>query len=264
MTPDAQRNQCGLFLKALFERKPATTVVMIMQAPRWSEAKAFQSWPPAVELAFGRPDVYVGCCALRRKPGRGSRGGEAEAAFFPGAWVDVDINRSPDGHGGFVAGHAPSQAEALAEINRLAMPTLVVTSGYGFQPWYLLDEPLTLTDVAGQRRAKRIVYGIQRRLEHDAGWKVDNTADLARVLRLPGTLNTKGGRAAEVAIVRSGGPGYSLERLQELGAEFAGEEEGNGKPTARPREHWIELIRDGVDSGEPGAERHERIWQLAG
>ena len=262
MNADAQRNQCGMFLKALFEGKPAGTVVMIMQSPRWSEAKAFQSWPPAVELSFGKPDVYVGCCALKRKPGKGSRGGEAEAAFLPGCWIDVDVNGSPDGHGGVVTGHAPSQEAAITALGRLAKPTLVVSSGYGLQPWYLLAEPLVLIDAGVQRRAKRIVYGLQRRLEHDAGWKVDNTADLARVLRLPGTTNIKGEQSVGVTLAYTGGPRYRLAELEELGAEFApeGEDTGNGWKPARPSEDWARLIRDGVDSGE----RHERIWQLAG
>ena len=259
MTADAQRNQCGMFLKSLFEGKPGGTVVMIMQAPRWGEAKAFQSWAPAVELSFGKPDVYVGCCALKRKPGKGSRGGEAEAAYLPGAWIDVDINGSPDGHGGLVTGHAPSGEAAITALGKLAKPTLVVNSGYGLQPWYLLDRPLVLRDAGIQRRAKRVVYGLQRRLEHDAGWKVDNTADLARVLRLPGTLNAKGPAPVGVSIVYSGGPRYQLEQLERLGAGFAGEDDA-GRKAALPAGEWASLIRDGVDSGE----RHERIWQIAG
>ena len=262
MNADVQRNQCGMFLKALFQGKPSGTVVMVMQAPRWSEAKAFLSWAPAVEMSFGKPDVYVGCCAQKRKPGRGARGGEAEAAFLPGAWIDVDINGSPDGHGGLVTGHAPSRDAAITALGALAKPTLVVNSGYGLQPWYLLAEPLVLRDAGVQRRAKRIVYGLQRRLAHDAGWKVDNTADLARVLRLPGTTNTKGEQPVAVSVVYSAGPRYPLSELEQLGAGFALEEDdaGNGYKPARASGDWAALIRDGVDSGD----RHERIWQLAG
>lgn len=259
LTADAQRNQCGLFLKSLFEVKPSSTVVMVMQAPRWGEAKAFRSWPPAIETSFGRPDVYVGCCALKRPPGKGARGGEREAAFLPGAWIDVDVDGSPDGHGGVVTGHAPSHDAAIAELKRLARPTLAVGSGYGLHVWYLLDPPLALRDAGEQRQARRIVHGLQRRLEHDAGWKVDNTSDLARVLRLPGTTNTKGSEPVDVQIVYSGGPRYWLEQLQELGASFAGDEQEEER-TARPAGEWAQMIRDGVDSGE----RHERIWQLAG
>lgn len=261
MNADAQRSQAALFLRALFERKPTTTVVMIMQAPHWSEAKAFRSWPPAVEMSFGQPDVYVGCCALKRKPGKGARGGASEAAFMPGCWIDVDINGSPDGHGGVVTGHAPSQDAAIKTLGQLAKPTFVVSSGYGFQPWYLLDEPLVLIDAGVQRRAKRIVYGLQRRLEHDAGWKVDNTADLARVLRLPGTTNSKGEQPVDVSIVYSGGPRYQLAELEQLGAGFTDDDDtGNGWKPAKSAGDWVNIISAGADSGE----RHERIWQLAG
>jgi hypothetical protein len=259
MTVDAQRNQCGLFLKALFDGKPGSTVVMIMQAPRWSEAKAFLAWPPAIEACFSQADVYVGCCALKRQPGKGSRGGESEAAFLPGAWIDVDINGSPDGRGGRVMGHAPSQDAAIKSIKTLAKPTLAVSSGYGLHIWYLLAEQFALADAGAQRRAKRIVHGIQRRLEHEAGWKVDNTADLARVLRVPGTMNTKGDTPVDVHIVYSGGPRYQLEQLEQLGAEHAGDADTGPKP-GRSSGDWAEIIAAGADIGE----RHEAIWRLAG
>jgi hypothetical protein len=261
MSTDARRNQAALFLKELFGDKPAWAVVMVMQAPRWHEAKAFRSWQPVVEMSYGRPDVYVGCCPLKREPGKGARGRESEAALMPAAWSDIDINGSPDGHGGVVTGHAPSRDAAMEAVEKLVRPTLVVCSGFGLQPWWLLDEPLLLRDAGVQRRAKRIVHGLQRRLEHDAGWKVDNTADLSRVLRLPGTTSTKGPEPVDVFIVSSGGPRYSLVELERLGADFAGDTDGrDGHQHARPASEWVRIIREGADSGE----RHERIWQLAG
>jgi hypothetical protein len=254
LTPDAQRNQCGWFLKALFDRKPTSTVVMVMQAPRWSEAKAFLSWPPVVEAGFGRPDVYVGCCALHRPPGKGRRGGESEAVLLPAAWADVDVNGGPDGR----TGYAPSMEAALDAVSTLAPPTMTVGSGYGIQSWWVLNEPLVMTDAGIQRRAKRIVHGVQRRLAHNSGFKVDNTADLARVLRLPGTLNAKGDTPVDVSIVQSGGPLYSLGALEELGAEFADDEPEHR--TERTPGDWLDLIGGSVETGE----RHEAIWKLAG
>jgi hypothetical protein len=127
----------------------------------------------------------------------------------------------------------------------------------------VLREPLVLRDAGVQGQARRIVYGIQRRLAHDAGWKVDNTADLARVLRLPGTTNTKGEEPVDVRIVHSGGPRYQLAGLEQLGADFAGD--GDAEPAgvwkpARPAGEWAQTVRAGADSGE----RHELIWKLSG
>jgi hypothetical protein len=156
----AQRYQARAFLKALFEYKPATAVVMVMRDGHWSKADAYLSWPPIVER-FGGADVYVGCCALARKPGKGSRGKASEAGFLPGAWADVDINGSPiRGSDKVVAGHAPSLEAAIRAIVALAPPALVVHSGYGVQPRWLIEHGLVLRDAGLQRRAERCVPGL--------------------------------------------------------------------------------------------------------
>ena len=262
MTADAQRYQAHTFLKALFAYKPASTVVMVMQEGRWERPDAYHSWQPVVEQ-FGRADVYVGCCALVREPGRGSRGKESEAGFFPGAWADVDINGSPiRGSDQVVAGHAPSLEAASRAIVTLAPPTLVVHSGYGLQAWWLVEQGVKLLDAGMQRRAKRCVQGLQRRLSHDAGWKVDATGDLARVLRLPGTVNTKSGTGVPVRLSSRVGPRYTLEDLEKLAGDQL--EQADKPVAARPVGEWVQLIRDGDINPAEGAGRHDQVWRLAG
>ena len=48
MNADVERNQCGLFLKSLFQGKPSGTVVMGQGAGDHggAEAKAFNAWSP--------------------------------------------------------------------------------------------------------------------------------------------------------------------------------------------------------------------------
>lgn len=99
---------------------------------------------------------------------------------------------------------------------------------------------------------------MRRRLAADAGWKVDSTGDLARVLRLPGTMNTKADPAVPVRLAPTTGPRYTFEQLEQIAGDHL--EQANGKPEPRPAEEYAALVRDGVDVGE----RHERIWQLAG
>lgn len=258
-TADAQRYQAHTFLRALFEHKPVSTVVMVMRDGEWAKANPYLSWTPVVEM-FGRGDVYVGCCALVRKPVRGSRGKASEAGFLPGAWADVDIDGSPvRGSDRTVTGHAPSLEAALQAIVAVAPPTLTVHSGYGVQPWWLINHGVVLRDAGMQRRAERCVQGLQRRLAADAGWKVDSTGDLARVLRLPGTMNTKADPPVPVRLAQTTGPRYTLEELEKLAGDHL-QTSDDEAPVPRPAGEWAQEIRDGVDTGD----RHEQIWKLAG
>ena len=267
LSVEAQRYQAHSFLTSLFELKPSTAAIVVAQEGRWHEATGFLSIHPVVERVATRPDFYVGACALLRKPGRGARGKESEAAFMPGAWIDVDIDGSPiRGRTETVTGHAPSRAVALDAIRAIGEPTLIVNSGYGLQPWFLLERGLVLHDAGEQRLARRIVHGLQRRLEREAGWKVDATADLARVMRVPGTVNTKAADPAPVELLPDGGPRYTLEQLQELAGGDLGlalAAAAEVPPAPSPGE-WAERIRDGVGTDTEDTTRHERIWQLTG
>lgn len=254
------RDQALAFLRALFEHKPTGTVITVVQLPHAAMAHGYNAPGPVVDRVLGRAECYVGACALARQPGRGKRTADI-AAFLPGAWIDVDINGSPvRGSAEPVTGHAPDWRTAVEAVFALAPPTFAVASGYGLQPWWLFNGGYVMHDAGEQARGERLVRGIQRRLAHDAGWEVDSTADLARILRIPGTTNDKDpARPMPVRLLGSGGPRYALDELEALGRDFADTGDGNPAKIARPPEHWVSVLRDGGDGN-----RHDRVWQLTG
>ncbi len=158
-------------------------------------------------------DVYFGVAlqdrglavalARRRKkhgpkiPAAAVRGSAKSAAVLPGVWIDVDVRG--DHH---KSADLPPDLETATGLLAAVPhpPSVLVASGGGLHAYWLLDEAWILDSEAARAEAaslsRRLQWAVRRRArDHD--WKIDNTADLARVLRLPGTLNHK----------RSGVPG---------------------------------------------------------
>uniref|UniRef100_I2Q6Z1 DUF3987 domain-containing protein n=1 Tax=Desulfovibrio sp. U5L TaxID=596152 RepID=I2Q6Z1_9BACT len=73
-------------------------------------------------------------------------------------------------------------------------PTIVVHSGHGLQVWFLFDKPRKFDSEEQREKAQALSKAFQKAILNVAGakgWELDNTADLARILRLPGTINNK-------------------------------------------------------------------------
>lgn len=173
-------------------------------------------------LADAGADVYVGVQLLRAVPPprrgadgrlRQGRGGAADTCGLVALSADLDF--AGPGHAETRCSGLPlppTASAALSVLDGLPEPTLTVATGGGLHVWWLLHAHARL-DVAGAAAVSRgwgamvCARGAQR------GWHVDPTGDLARVLRLPGTLNHKYGTVVEVVGV---GPRHELAELAAL------------------------------------------------
>lgn len=113
----------------------------------------------------------------------------------------------------------PSRAEALEFVKALPIsPSIVVDSGGGLHLYWLLDKPWIIQNEEDRQRIASLSERLQAeviRLGKDHGWKFDNTSDLARVLRVPGTFNRKGPDPLPVRIMQfSPNARYSVEQLE--------------------------------------------------
>jgi hypothetical protein len=136
-------------------------------------------------------DVYLGCGLSPTDNGPDHRCKAAEVVAIPGLWADVDI--AGPAHKG--KGLPPDLDVAWSVINDMPLPpSLVVNSGHGLQPWWLLPAPWVFAGGGERDDAASLVQEWQGRLHEIAArkkWTLDSTHDLARILRLPGTLNRK-------------------------------------------------------------------------
>lgn len=135
-------------------------------------------------------DVYVSCGLRRRGLSPSERGREEDVVAIPGAWIDIDIKS--DAHK--ATDLPPSLEDAASLLEELPEPTLVVDSGHGLHAWWLFQHLLRIDSDQDRRTARSIVAGVQscvRRKAQEKGWRIDSTADISRVLRIPGTQNCK-------------------------------------------------------------------------
>jgi hypothetical protein len=144
-------------------------------------------------------DIYFETCLQSERPAPGKRGDAKSKTVMPGIWMDIDV--AGPGH---ASSEYPQTKEEALEFAKELGSTLVVDSGGGLHAYFLFDEPWIFNDETEREKAQASVQYSQKLIiekgkEHD--WKLDNTSDLARLLRIPGTFNHKAESKREVNII---------------------------------------------------------------
>ena len=91
-------------------------------------------------------------------------------------------------------------------------PSIVVNSGNGIHGYWLLDKPFII-ETEEDRHISSIFKGFGRYVNSEAkkhGWKIDSVYDLARILRVPGTINHKLGMGAKCEVIESHDERHSI------------------------------------------------------
>jgi hypothetical protein len=171
----------------------------------------------------GTPGIYLRATTVRPGVvgtadgnGRPRRGGADDAAELIGLWSDIDI-AGP--------GHKTSKplpptvpdAVSIVSAAGLPTPTAWIHSGGGLYAWWLLDQPANLPGVVELSAAAALSSRWQAQLHHGAatlGFEYGaGVSDLARVLRLPGTVNRKTDAPVACQLVGVAGPRYTFDQL---------------------------------------------------
>lgn len=142
-------------------------------------------------LLSEKMDVYFSVGLHSQKPPAGKRGASETVTVIPGLWMDVDIKDS--GHKKMELPSSIDQAlDFLKSLSK--QPSFIVNSGGGLHCYWIFDEPHRIVDIKDREKCRKISQNFQDSIIEegkDRGWNLDNTSDLARILRLPGTLNWK-------------------------------------------------------------------------
>lgn len=224
VTPGRARNpdpEIFRFLTDLFGRASLDSHIVI-----WERVgKRSQSFPVAdLEAAstlvaeWGAvTDTYVGRAAQASAPLGSGRGDESGVASIGGLFADIDTRE-----GAHAATELPADApEALAIIAEAGLPppTLVIHTGGGLHAHWLFDAVVETSTEQARAEAKALSAGWQARLRSTfaaRGYKLDSTHDLARVVRIPGTMNHKDPAAPKPVQVIARGPRLSLDAAKAL------------------------------------------------
>lgn len=137
--------------------------------------------------------IYARACTLRQVPPAGGRGGDDLSFYLPGLWGDIDI-AGPGHKSKGVLPPTVQEAMRIVEASGLPQPSHWIHSGGGLYPWWLLRDPHLIDDLEDVRS---LSAGWQQALLRGAasiGYTYGSgVGDLSRVLRVPGTVNRKGG-----------------------------------------------------------------------
>lgn len=203
-----------------------------------------------------KTDIYYAPGLRDHDLGRSKRGGSEHVIAIPGFWFDVDIaglhhkeKRLP-----------PDLERALGFLDSLEFrPSLTVSSGGGVQAYWLFRELWVFQDPLEKEKAARLSAGWQRSVREAArqhGWIFDNTSDLARMLRLPGSLNHKSAPPKAVVILEDTGLRYNpsdfqLHEARDYATEFYPIPAGVFPPASfeaiLSRCAWLRHCRDDAD-----------------
>lgn len=135
----------------------------------------------AMQLSEDDKEVYVAVGLTKEPLPANSRTSTKSVVAIPGLWADIDIL-----HDAHKSKNLPETIEAAkAIIPPQLTPTLLVHSGHGLQGWWLYREPDVPDGLC--ERLQAVMRG--RATLHS--WTLDATHDMARVLRVPGTVNHK-------------------------------------------------------------------------
>ena len=198
------------FLGALYETVPEGTGVVELRAfgnDGGMVGRLFTESPEEIRY-FARkahPNSQVGAFfgVALRKPGS-TTGKKQDVSVIPALWADIDVVKM---------GWDMDRTLGMLKMHELR-PSAVVNSGNGLHAYWCLDQPVLLDDDHPHDLQVRELETTMGRLAHVFGG--DNTHDITRVLRLPGSWNTKGGKPKLVKVAFAEWQVYRLHELQDM------------------------------------------------
>lgn len=185
------QSEASRFLETLFGGKPDDLFVLLWTLPE-KQSHWFRNVDSAIQLAesLHAHDLYVGVGLSGRDCGTTHRCLSNDVAGLVGLWADLDLKS--DAHP--KAALPATVEDAMKILPEEFPPTFVVSTGNGAHAWWLFREPLIFDSDEERRDAESLALRWQSLLRLNAaahGWAFDRLADLARVLRVPGTQNCK-------------------------------------------------------------------------
>jgi putative DNA primase/helicase len=207
-------------------------LIHVSATGNWT-GRAFSDFDQAVaymQTMDTREGVYLRATTLKAPLAPGKRGSEEDSLALPGLWADIDIAGPGHKHqlcdADCTKGHVhitrplPADEATGRQIiteSGLPTPTVWVHSGGGLYPWWLLEEPVVVDDdnrtgLAELSQAWQDVIGRSATalgLHYGTG-----VGDLARVLRVPGSINRKEGLARACRLIEDGTDAYTIASLR--------------------------------------------------
>lgn len=190
--PATRLAQATEFLRGLYAHAAGTLWLLLWVFPgktsHWYPVERYED--AARFAAANAKNVYFQVALSPRDFGPGARCKAQDVAGIVALCLDFDYGTEHQGG----KNYPPTQADALALLADLPLPpSVVIHSGHGLHVYWLLKEPWIFDGQSERDEAARLLLGWQgfvKARAREKGWELDSTHDLARVLRVPGTVNS--------------------------------------------------------------------------
>lgn len=153
-------------------------------------------------------EIYIGVGLRNEIPKKGRRGGKESIIAIAGMWADVDFADPVHQKQNL----PPTLEEAIELVEAPFNPSITIHSGHGIQSWWAFKEPWYFQNEKEKEnfcRSQKSWQGYLLRKAKEKKWIIDSTWDVARVLRIPGTINSKGGDCIPVRILSEDSKRYT-------------------------------------------------------
>ena len=199
-TTDTQGHaQCD-FLESLFVTDPSSKYMLgICKKPSfvasWFPATTVGIQAAACQGLLEGEDAYFHV-TLHDQSEVNGRGNNNSSRILTCLWADIDLAEA----GKVTSKNYPPREFAFNLLHDLDHPpSIIVDSGNGLHAYWLLEDHLIAQEydqlpAAFQAHLRSALVDVGSGEAYD----LDSTGDLARVLRVPGTTNSKGGRRVEI------------------------------------------------------------------
>ena len=219
--------QARPYLDAMFGNAAAGEFLLL-----WTLPDRRSAWFADVDAAcaalaaktYEDKDVYAGMCTSPADMGASRRCDAANVASMGCLWADIDV-----GAGGHKKENYPATIEdAMSVLAAYPKPSLIVSTGHGIHVYWLFRERFLTARPVDNAAAAELAERWQRWLLRGMqahGWSLDMTWDLARILRVPGTLNHKDkAHPLPVSVIENSGTQYDwLDLSKKIPADIRAE-----------------------------------------
>lgn len=157
-----------------------------------------------------KTNTFFGVGLRKKALKNGFRGSEKDILCVTTLYADIDIKGNAHAQTSL-----PSNVdEAIDFLHGLKIkPSIIVNSGNGIHGYWLLDKPFIIETEDDRKHILSIFKCFGRYVNSEAkkrNWKIDSVYDLARILRVPGTINHKLGTGAKCEVIESDGKRHNI------------------------------------------------------
>lgn len=189
----------------------------------WTDTKKLSFWFPVEKyqpFPHTKENIYFGVHPTAKPRGKNHRARNEDIVAINCFFADFDAKDFED-----------DKARVLAHIETLPIASsVIIDSGGGYHCYWLLRETFVITNDREHERARKVQQNWVKFVDGDRGAK-----DLARVLRVPGTLNYKYDPPRRAEFVRADFERvYSLDELEAALPRVEPPDSPNPLPTRIP------------------------------